>query len=224
LQLSQGEGVSACVKVKSFEKGMFLVMATQNGLIKKTDLMAYSNPRKGGIIGITIEKGDQLIDVRWTDGKQDILLATRQGKAIKFPESQVRDMGRSAKGVRAIRLGKQDKVISMGIARKDTTVLTVTSQGFAKRTAIEQYRKQSRGGKGMKNVNVTKKNGEAIGMKTVSDNNELMVMTEKGMVVRCAVKDIRITGRSTQGVHIIKLDSGDNVANIAQVVPEEKEE
>ena len=224
LQLSQGEGVSACVRVKSFEKDMFLAMATQNGLIKKTDLMAYANPRKGGIIGITIEKGDELIDVKWTDGKQDIIFATRQGKAIRFPESQVRDMGRGAKGVRGIRLGKKDKVISMEIARKDTTVLTVTSQGFAKRTAIEQYRKQSRGGKGIKNVNVTKKNGEAVGMKNMSDSDELMVMTEKGMIVRCAVKDIRTTGRSTQGVHIIKLDSGDNVANIAQVVPEEKEE
>ncbi|MBU4149238.1 MAG: DNA gyrase subunit A, partial [Candidatus Omnitrophica bacterium] len=133
LQLSQGEGVSACVRVKSFEKDMFLVMATQNGLIKKTDLMAYANPRKGGIIGITIEKGDELIDVKWTDGKQDIIFATHQGKAIRFPESQVRDMGRGAKGVRGIRLGKKDKVISMEIARKDTTVLTVTSQGFAKR-------------------------------------------------------------------------------------------
>ncbi|MBU4143256.1 DNA gyrase subunit A, partial [Patescibacteria group bacterium] len=178
----------------------------------------------GGIIGITIEKGDELIDVKWTDGKQDIMFATHQGKAIRFPESQVRDMGRGAKGVRGIRLGKKDKVISMEIARKDTTVLTVTSQGFAKRTAMDQYRKQSRGGKGIKNVNVTKKNGEAVGMKAMSDNDELMVMTEKGMIVRCAVKDIRTTGRSTQGVHIIKLDSGDNVANIAQVVPEEKEE
>jgi DNA gyrase subunit A len=224
LQLGQGEGVSACVRVKNFEKDMFLIMATQNGLVKKTDLMAYANPRKGGIIGITIEKDDALIDVKWTDGKQDIIFATQQGKAIRFSESQVRDMGRGAKGVKGIRLGKKDKVIAMEIARKDTTVLTVTSQGFAKRTAIDQYRKQSRGGKGIKNVNVTKKNGEAVGMKAVSDNDELMVMTEKGMIVRCAVKDIRTTGRSTQGVRIIKLDSGDSVANIAQVVPEEEGE
>lgn len=224
LQLSQGEGVSACVRVKNFEKDLFLVMATQNGLIKKTDLMAYSNPRKGGIIGITIEKDDVLIDVKWTDGKQDMMLATNQGKAIKFSESQVRDMGRGAKGVRGIRLGKKDKVIAMEIAKKDTAVLTVTSQGFAKRTSVDQYRKQSRGGKGIKNVNVTNKNGEAVGMKVVNDNDELMVMTEKGMIVRCAVKDIRTTGRSTQGVHIIKLDSGDSVASIAHVVPEEEGE
>jgi len=197
-------------------------MATQNGLIKKTDLMAYSNPRKGGIIGITIEKGDELIDVKLTEGKQEILFATNQGKAIRFPESQVRDMGRSAKGVKGISLGKQDRVIAMDIVRKDSTILTVTSEGFAKRTSINEYRKQSRGGKGIKNINVTKKNGEAIGLKTVTDNDELMVITEKGMIVRFAVKDIRSTGRATQGVHIIKLDKGDRVSTVASVVPEEE--
>lgn len=223
LQLSQGESIHSYVKVKEFKKGDFLVMATKNGLIKKTDLMAYSNPRKGGIIGITVEKDDELIEVELTDGKQEILLATNQGKIIRFPESQVRDMGRSAKGVKGISVAKKDRVIAMALAKKDSTVLTITSQGFAKRTAIEQYRKQSRGGKGVKNVNVTKKNGEAVGLKTVNDKDELMVMTEKGMIVRCAVKDIRTTGRSTQGVRIIKLDSGDKVASVACVVPEEEE-
>jgi len=221
LQLAQGETVSACVRVKGFEEGRFLVMATKNGLIKKTDLMAYSKPRKGGIIGITIEKDDELIEVKWTDGKQEIILATNQGKAIRFPESQVRDMGRGAKGVKGIGLGKKDKVIAMEIARKDATILTVTSQGFAKRTLTNQYRKQSRGGKGIKNVSVTKKNGEAVGLKIVKDKDELMVMTEKGMIVRCPIKDIRTTGRVAQGVRIIKLDSGDKVASIARVVPEE---
>jgi len=223
LHLSQGETVSSYVRVKEFEKGNFLVMATKNGLIKKTDLMAYAKPRKGGIIGITIEKGDELIEVLLTDGKQEIVLATNQGKAIRFPESQVRNMGRSAKGVRGIGLAKKDRVIAMGLARKDSTVLTVTSQGFAKRTAIAQYRKQSRGGKGVKNVSVTKKNGEAVGLKTVTDKDEIMVITEKGMIVRCAVKDIRTTGRGTQGVRIIKLDSGDRAASVARVIPEEEE-
>ncbi len=223
LQLSQGEKVSSYVRVKEFKEGSFLVMATKNGLIKKTDLMAYANPRKGGIVGISIEKDDELIEVLLTDGKQEILLATNQGKAIRFLESQVRDMGRSAKGVKGIGLAKKDRVIAMGIARKDSTVLTVTSQGFAKRTAIAQYRKQSRGGKGIKNVSVTKKNGEAVGLKTVTDKDEIMVITEKGMIVRCAVKDIRTTGRGTQGVRIIKLDSGDRAASVARVVPEEEE-
>jgi len=224
LQLEQGESISSYVRVKEFKEGNFVIMATKNGLIKKTDLMAYSNPRKGGIIGITLEKGDELIDVSLTDGSQEILMATHLGKAIRFPEKQVRDMGRAAKGVRGIRLAKKDKVIAMEIAKKDSTVLTATSEGFAKRTAIEQYRKQSRGGKGIINVKVTKKNGEAVGLKTVNDADELMVITQKGMIVRCSVKDIRVTGRSAQGVRIIKLDSGDSVSSIAHVVPEEKEE
>jgi len=224
LQLEQGEGISSYVRVKEFKEGNFVIMATKNGLIKKTDLMAYSNPRKGGIIGITLEQGDELIDVSLTDGTQEILMATHLGKAIRFPEKQVRDMGRGAKGVKGISLAKKDKVIAMEVAKKDSMVLTATSEGFAKRTAIDEYRKQSRGGKGIINVKVTEKNGAAIGLKIVNDQDELMVITVKGMIVRCSVKDIRDTGRSAQGVHIIKLESGDSVSSIAHVVPEEKEE
>ena len=224
LQLEQGEGISSYVRVKEFKEDNFVIMATKNGLIKKTDLMAYSNPRKGGIIGITLEEGDELIDVSLTDGTQEILMATHSGKAIRFPEKQVRDMGRGAKGVRGIRLAKKDKVIAMEVAKKDSMVLTATSEGFAKRTAIDEYRKQSRGGKGVINVKVTEKNGAAVGLKIVNDQDELMVITVKGMIVRCSVKDIRDTGRSAQGVHIIKLESGDSVSSIAHVVPEEKEE
>ncbi|NQT75505.1 MAG: DNA gyrase subunit A [Candidatus Omnitrophica bacterium] len=222
LHLAPGESVSACVRVKEFEEGKFLVMATKNGLIKKTDIMSYSNPRKGGIIGITIEKGDELIDVKWTDGKQEIFLATNQGKAIRFSEAQVRDMGRGAKGVRGISVGKKDYVIAMDIVRPEATILTVTSQGFAKRTPFTEYRKQSRGGKGIKNVNVTAKNGEATGLKTVKDKDEVMVITDKGMIVRTPVKDIRTTGRATQGVRIMKLEKGDRVSTVASVVPEEE--
>ncbi|MFH1479529.1 MAG: DNA gyrase subunit A [Candidatus Omnitrophota bacterium] len=221
LQLSQGEKISSYVRVKEFKEGLFLVMATKKGLIKKTNLMAYSNPRKGGIIGITVEKDDELIEVKWTDGTHEILMASHE-KAIRFSEKQVRDMGRGAKGVKGISLGKKDQVIAMDIVRPDATVLTVTSQGFAKRTSIKEYRIQSRGGKGIKNVSVTKKNGEATGVLMVNDRDELMVMTEKGMIVRCSAKDIRATGRSTQGVRIIKLDSGDTVATVARVVPEEE--
>jgi DNA gyrase subunit A len=224
LQLEQGEGISSYVRVKEFKEDNFVIMATKNGLIKKTDLMAYSNPRKGGIIGITLEEGDELIDVSLTDGTQEILMATHLGKAIRFPEKQVRDMGRGAKGVKGISLAKKDKVIAMEVAKKDSMVLTATSEGFAKRTAIDEYRKQSRGGKGVINVKVTEKNGAAVGLKIVNDQDEFMVITVKGMIVRCSVKDIRDTGRSAQGVHIIKLESGDSVSSIAHVVPEEKEE
>ncbi|MDO8602474.1 MAG: DNA gyrase subunit A [Candidatus Omnitrophota bacterium] len=224
LQLEQGESISSYVRVKEFKEGKSLVMATKNGLIKKTDLMAYSNPRKGGIIGITVEKDDELIKVKWTEGDQDIFIATEQGKAIRFSASQVRDMGRSAMGVRGIRLGKKDKVIAMEIVVPTATILTVTAQGFAKRTTADEYRKQSRGGKGIKNVNVTKKNGEAVGLKMVNEDDELMVITQKGMIVRCPVKDVRATGRSAQGVRLIRLDPGDGVASIARISPEEREE
>ncbi|MFA6141995.1 MAG: DNA gyrase subunit A [Candidatus Omnitrophota bacterium] len=224
LALSQGENITAFVPVREFKEGRFLIMATREGNIKKTALTAYSNPRKGGIIGMGLEKGDELIEVQHTGGDDEILLATKSGKAIRFKESQVREMGRSAKGVRGIRLGKGDACIAMAVVRADQTVLTVTGQGFGKRTSFKEYRLQSRGGKGIINIKVTGKNGEAVGMKTVSDKDEIMLMTEKGMIVRSPIKDIRATGRSTQGVRLMKLDSGDKVASLAKIVPEDEDE
>ncbi|MFA5500126.1 MAG: DNA gyrase subunit A, partial [Candidatus Omnitrophota bacterium] len=184
LMLGTGENISAFVPVRQFKDGEYLVMATKNGTIKKTALNAYSNPRRGGIIGITLEKDDALIKVQRTDGNAELLLATREGKAIRFKETQVRDMGRGAKGVRGIRLGKKDLLIGMEVAKADQTILTVTQEGFGKRTEFKEYRLQSRGGKGIINIKVTGKNGEAVGMKTVSDKDEVMLITEKGMIVR----------------------------------------
>lgn len=224
LQLAGGEKISSTIPVKEFTDDKFLVMVTKQGFIKKTRLDEYSNPRKGGIIGITLKKGDELIGVKLTDAKQELLLATRLGKAIRFPESGVRDMGRAARGVRGISLVKQDEVIAMEISQKDAAVLTVTELGFAKRTPIEQYRLQRRGGKGIINVKVTKKNGPAINLKTVSDKDELMVITQNGMFLRCSVKDIRSTGRASQGVRLIKLESKDRVASVALVIAEEEKE
>jgi DNA gyrase subunit A len=221
LQLSSDEKVSATIPVKAFSPDNFLVMATSLGLIKKTRLDEYNNPRKGGIIGMTIEEGDALIEVKLTDGKQELFLATRQGKAIRFSEAQVRDMGRSAKGVRGISLAKKDEVIAMEVPQKEATVLTVTSLGFAKRTPIEQYRIQSRGGKGIINMKVTSKNGDAVGLRTVSDRDELMVITQNGMFLRCPIKDIRSTGRSAQGVRLIKIADKDKVSSVAHVIMEE---
>ena len=223
LELQQGETINAFIPVKEFKEGQFLIMCTKQGVIKKTSLEAYSHPRKGGIVGITLEKGDELIGVEFTDGKKEIFLATRDGKAIRFSESQVREMGRSAKGVRGIRLGKKDEVIGMSVAEEDTAVLTITSLGFGKRTEIKEYRTQSRGGKGIINIKVTAKNGEAVSLKTVGDKDEMMIITEKGVIVRCPVKDIRNTGRAAQGVRIIKLDAKDKVASVAPVVAEEEE-
>ncbi len=224
LELQQGETMSAFIPVKEFKEGQFLIMCTRQGSIKKTSLEAYSHPRKGGIVGITLENGDELIGVEFTDGKKEILLATRDGKAIRFSESQVREMGRSAKGVRGIRLGKKDEVIGMSVAEEDTAVLTITSLGFGKRTEIKEYRTQSRGGKGIINIRVTAKNGEAVSLKTVGDKDEMMIITEKGVIVRCPVKDIRNTGRAAQGVKIIKLDAKDKVTSVAPVVAEEESE
>lgn len=222
LQLAADEKVSATIPVKDFSGDKSLVMATKLGLIKKTRLDEYSNPRKGGIIGITLEKDDELIGVSLTDTKQELLLATRMGKAIRFPEAQVRDMGRAAKGVKGISLGKGDQVIAMETPQKDSTVLTVTELGFAKRSPVGQYRIQSRGGKGIINIKVTKKNGLAVSLKTVSDKDELMVITQNGMFLRCPIKDIRATGRSSQGVRLIKLNDKDVVSTVAQVVGEEE--
>jgi len=221
LELEQNEKISAFVPVREFKEDEYLIMATKNGLVKKTSLGAFSHPRKGGIIGITLEKNDELIEVELTGGKEEIILATHQGKAIRFSEEEIRDMGRSARGVRGIKLDKNDKVIGMEIVKKDATLLTVTSLGYGKRTPVEEYRCQSRGGKGIINIKVTKKNGEVVGLKTVGDKDEIMIISEAGMLVRCLVKDIRATGRSAQGVRIIRLEDKDRVSSIASIVEEE---
>jgi DNA gyrase subunit A len=224
IQMEADSKISSTIPVKEFVSDRYLVMVTRQGKIKKTKLDAYGNPRKGGIIGITLDKGDELISVELTDGKQELLIGTRQGKAIRFTETKVRDMGRAARGVRGVSLAKKDEVIDMVIAKKDAAILTVTELGFAKRTTVEEYRLTSRGGKGVINIKVTDKNGEAVNLKTVSDKDELMVITQNGMFLRCAVKDIRETGRSAQGVRLIKLQDKDRVSCVAPVIAEEEEE
>ena len=221
IEVPQGEDMAAFVPVREFKEDQFLIMQTAHGLIKKTSLAAYSNPRRGGIIGIGREEGDRLIRVVLSDGHQELLLATAQGKAIRFPESQVRDMGRGAKGVKAITLGKKDEVIGMALCRKGTTVLTVTANGFGKRSPVEAYRTQSRGGKGIINLKVTKKNGEALILLTVADKDEVMLITQQGQMVRSPVNEIRTTGRAAQGVRLVRLNPKDGIASVATVVPEE---
>ena len=223
LQLSSGESVSAFVRVKEFDKGDHLIMATRKGLIKKTELASYANPRKGGIIGLTLQGEDSLIDVALTDGKQEIVLATKEGKAVRFKEKDVRDMGRAAKGVKGITLGKKDEVIGMVVARPETTLLTVSERGFGKRTPIEEYRVQSRGGKGIINIKTTPRTGLAVGIKMVADRDGVMIITESGTIVRIPVKGIRPSGRSTQGVTLIAVkDPKDKVSTIASLVVEEE--
>jgi len=228
LQMSQGETISSVIAVKEFSKDRFLVMCTKQGLIKKIDLSAFSNPRKGGIIGINLDKADLLIDTDLTNGDQEILLATRSGKAIRFKEKQVRDMGRQAKGVKGVFLAKKDEIVGMDILsiamnKSPAALLTVTAGGFAKRTSLKDYRLQSRGGKGTINIKTTNKNGEAVGVMVAEPHDEILVVTQKGMIVRCPVKDIRQTGRNTQGVRLISLDKSDAVVSTAKVVVKDED-
>jgi len=223
VSLAQGEQVTSYIPVRKFEEGKYLVMTTRTGQIKKCDLTDFENTRRGGIIAIGLDPKDELIEAELTDGKQEIFLATRKGKAIRFPENLVRSMGRTAGGVRGINLANKDYVIGMEVVSKDATLLSVTEKGFGKRSEISEYRVTSRGGKGVTNIKVTDKNGEVIGLKCVTDRDDVMIMTKEGMVVRCSVKDIRETGRVAQGVRLIALKkASDKVVTIAKVEPEEE--
>ncbi|MCX5681553.1 MAG: DNA gyrase subunit A, partial [Candidatus Omnitrophica bacterium] len=229
ITIEKDERINSIVAVKEFSEDKFIVAVTAQGNIKKTKLSAYSNPRKGGIVGITIEKDDELIGTEISDGNCEILLATKDGKAVRFHEKQARDMGRGAKGVRGIRLGKKDVVVSMevlkpGIEKTGSAFLSVTSKGFAKKTNFDEYRVQSRGGKGIININVTDKNGFVIKSFAATAEDEIMTVTKNGMVVRCSVKDIRETGRNTQGVRLISLEKSDEVSSVARVMAKEEEE
>ena len=224
LQFESNENIAALIQVKDFEEGKFLIMCTADGQIKKTDLMAYSNPRKGGINAITIRDKDKLIACQLTDGDHEIFLATYEGKAIRFPETNVREMGRTASGVRGISLAKKDKVIGMELVDKDATLLTVTENGFGKRTKVDEYRPQSRGGKGNINIKTTEANGMVVGLNTVVDKDELMLITSSGMIVRCPMKTVRTTGRSTQGVRLMRLTGEDKVVAVARVAAKEEED
>jgi len=221
LQLGQNDKITSFVPVKEFDDKRFLVMITKEGSIKRVKLNSFGNPRKGGIIAITLAKDDSLIGTFLTDGSKEILLATKQGKAIRFKEKDIREMGRGAKGVRGIRLAKKDALIEAVVISSDGDLLTVTESGFGKKTGFAEYRLQSRGGKGIINIKITAKNGDVVGLKTVHDGDEVMIITQKGMVVRIPIKEIRAIGRSTQGVRVIRLKDKDKVASVASIVKEE---
>lgn len=218
------ENVAAFVTVKEFDDEHFILMVTSKGVVKKTVLSAYGNPRSTGIIAINLTKNDDLVEARITDGQSDILIATREGLAIRFSESDVRDMGRTATGVRGIRLGKGDKVIGMIVARPNSNVLVVSDRGYGKRSEVGSYRLTKRGGKGVINMNVTEKTGRVLSIKEVTDQEDLVIMSVSGMVIRQHMKDIRVMGRNTQGVRLINLKEDDIIADIAKAAPEEDEE
>ncbi len=217
VQMESGEKLAAMIAVQEFDDSRFVVMGTRKGTIKKTELSAFSNPRAGGIIAMGIEEGDAVIDVQLSDGQSEIFIGTRDGKAIRFVEPDVRPMGRTAYGVRGIQLRDNDEVVAMQVAKPGGTLLTVTEKGYAKNTLIDEYRVTGRGGLGVKNVEVTEKNGPVVAITQVHTNEELLVMTEQGKILRTPANEIRTIGRATQGVKLMDLEGEDKIVSVALV-------
>ena len=222
--MKPGERTASLVPVREFSDDQFLLFCTKKGVVKKTVLAEYGNPRSSGIRAINIESGDELIDVQVTDGRNDVVLATRQGMSIRFHEQDVRDMGRAATGVKGIELDKKDHVIDMVIVRRASTLLAVTEKGMGKRSELDEYRVQHRGGRGIITLKHTDKTGDIIALKEVLPDDEMMMITKKGIIIRVPVEGIRITGRNTQGVKVMNLTSGDLVVDVARVVKEDDAE
>jgi len=216
LQLSEGERISTALPVRDFREG-YLVMFTKKGTVKKTSLVAYSNPRGKGIIAITLEKEDELIAVRKTSGTDDLIIGTRKGLSIKFNEEDVRDTGRTAMGVRGIRLTEGDEVVAAEVAEERTAILTVAENGFGKRTRIEDYPLQGRGGKGVISIKLTEKGGKVVGLLQVRDEDEVVMITSGGKLIRTTAENISIHGRNTQGVKLMETSHDDRIMGIAKV-------
>jgi DNA gyrase subunit A len=223
IQISQDERVTAALPVREFTPDHFILMATKKGIVKKTELESYSHPRPSGIIAITLEEGDELISAEVTDGKCDVFLGTRDGLSIRFVETDVREIGRTGKGVIGIRLDEANEVVGMEIVRDDSTILTVTENGYGKRSTLEDYRSQGRGGKGIITIKITEKNGRVTGMAQVSQEDEIILITSNGKVLRIRARDISVQGRNTQGVRLFDIDEGDKVVSFAKVVEREDE-
>src|SRR5687768_3602283 len=217
VQFEQGEKLAAMLAVQEFSESRFVVMGTRKGTIKKTELSAFANPRAGGIIAMGIEEDDSVIDVQLSDGQSEIFIGTRDGKAIRFEEGEVRAMGRTAYGVRGIQLREGDEVVAMQVAKPGGTLLTVTEKGYAKNTLLDEYRVTGRGGLGVKNVEVTDKNGAVVAIAQIHANEELLVMTEWGKILRTPANEIRTIGRATQGVRLMELEGEDKIVSVALV-------
>jgi DNA gyrase subunit A len=216
------EQIAALVRVREFSPDQFLVFATRQGTVKKTALSEYGNVRATGIRAINIDEGDELIDVQICDGTSDVVLATAEGMSIRFHQGDVRDMGRVATGVKGIELGKDDAVIGMVVIRRDATLLVVSAKGFGKRSELSEYRVQKRGGKGIITFKVTDKTGPCVALKEVQPDDELMMITRHGIIIRVPVDGIRVIGRNTQGVRVMNLDPGDAVVDVSRVAKEDE--
>jgi DNA gyrase subunit A len=224
INVSSDTTISAMVPVREFSDSQYLLFATKKGTVKKTALSQYSNPRATGIKAIKIEEGDELIDVQITTGTNDVVLATRHGLSIRFNEHNVREMGRDTTGVKGIELRSDDVVVGMVVLKRDATLLVVTGRGMGKCSEIDEYRVQRRGGKGIITLNRTEKTGDVVSIKEVLNDDELMLITKHGMIIRMPVKGIRISGRNTQGVRLVNLEPGDLVCDVARLVVEDEEQ
>jgi len=223
VSMAAEERIASMLAVKEFEEGKFIVMGTLKGVVKKTELSAFSNPRAGGIIAMGVEEGDRLMAAQITDGTGEVFIGTRDGVAIRFPESDVRPMGRGAYGVKGISLRDGDEVVAMEVVRPGSTLLTVTENGYGKRTELDEYRVQSRGGVGIINIQTSERNGRVVGMASVHDDDEFMLITQQGKILRTVARDIRTIGRATQGVRLIEMDAEDRVVSLARLAEREEE-
>jgi len=224
VKLQTGEKIAAFCSAKAFDAGGYVLLATRKGIVKKTELNAFSNPRSGGIIALGVEADDALIDAVLTSGEDQILLASRDGMAIRFSEEDVRPMGRTAYGVKGIELDEGDAVVALNVVSDAGTVLTVCENGYGKRTDIEEYRTQNRGGKGLINVKTSGRNGKVVGVNFLLADEEVMLITEKGMIIRLNTADISTIGRNTQGVRLIQLEEGDHLVSVARLAEKEESE
>ena len=226
LNLAGGEKITAILPVRSFEEGKNILMATKQGVIKKTDLMAYSNPRTGGIIALTLDPGDELISACLTDGTKEVLLSTRDGKAIRFQEEDARALGRTARGVRGITLEEGDSLVAMDIVspqNQEASILSVTENGYGKKTRIDEYPLQGRSGKGVITIKTSARNGRMIGVQQITESDDVMLITDKGKIIRLRGRDISVIGRNTQGVKLIELEPGEKVVALARLAEKDEE-
>jgi DNA gyrase subunit A len=221
LSLGEGERVATCVPVRDFESGGHILFATKLGKVKKTELAAYSHPKRGGIQAITLEESDEVMAARRTDGQREVLLSTREGMVIRFAEDEVRSVGRVAAGVRGIDLEEGDQVIAAEVAQEGVSILTVTERGYGKRTPLEEYRLIGRAGKGVIDIKTGGRNGSVVGMLLVRDDHDVLVVTTKGKIIRVHAAEVTSQGRNTMGVRIIDLDADDQVGSIARVEAEQ---
>lgn len=219
LEVEKDEKITAMIPIREFRENEYLIMATKKGVVKKTALVDYSNPRKGGIIAISLKDSDRLVTVKKTNGEQKYIIATKNGFAVRFDEKQIRPIGRSGMGVRGIRLTSGDEVIGMELATNDNdTLLTITENGYGKRSLVSEYRLINRGGKGVINIKTSGRNGKVVAIKTVKDDHELMCITKQGIIIRINVSDVSTIGRNTQGVTIMKMEAKDKVINLARII------